>query len=102
MSTITLHYLSRPYPFKFFKGCLPQILLGPLLNILAHLLVDIGTCSFHTIDGAFKYRAEKSDWNLKKNIQGCYILLYDSPARRDDCHSITGSEKFSLQLCSKR
>ena len=24
--------LSRPYPFKFFKGCLPQILLGPFLN----------------------------------------------------------------------
>ena len=26
--------LSRPYPFKFFKGCLSQILLGPFLNIL--------------------------------------------------------------------
>ena len=24
--------LSTPYPFKFFKGFLPQILLGPLLN----------------------------------------------------------------------
>ena len=29
--------LSRPYPFKFFKGCLPQILLGPFLNTLSHL-----------------------------------------------------------------
>ena len=28
---------SRPYPFKFFKGCLPQILLGPLLNTLSHM-----------------------------------------------------------------
>ena len=27
----------RPYPFKFFKGCLPQISLGPLLNTLSHL-----------------------------------------------------------------
>ena len=26
--------LSRPYHFKFFKGCPPQILLGPLLNTL--------------------------------------------------------------------
>ena len=25
--------------FKFFKGCLPQILLGPFLNILTHMLV---------------------------------------------------------------
>ena len=27
--------LSRPYPFKFFKGCLPQILLGPFLSQMA-------------------------------------------------------------------
>ena len=24
--------VCRPYPFKFFKGCLPQTLLGPFLN----------------------------------------------------------------------
>ena len=24
--------LGRPYHFKFFKDCLPQILLGPFLN----------------------------------------------------------------------
>ena len=30
-------YLSRPYPFKFFKNCLPQILLGPFLNNLSQL-----------------------------------------------------------------
>ena len=28
--------LGKPYHFKFFKGCLPQILLGPFLNILTH------------------------------------------------------------------
>ena len=27
-------YLNRPYHFKFFKVCLPQILLGPFLNTL--------------------------------------------------------------------
>ena len=29
--------LSRPYPFKFFKGCFPQISLGPLLNTFSYL-----------------------------------------------------------------
>ena len=29
--------LGRPYPFKFFKDCLPQILLGPFLNTLSHI-----------------------------------------------------------------
>ena len=28
---------GRPYHFKFFKGCLPQISLGPFLNTLSHL-----------------------------------------------------------------
>ena len=28
---------SRPYSFKFFKGCLPQILLGPFLNTIPHI-----------------------------------------------------------------
>ena len=26
-----------PYPFKYFIGCLLQILLGPFLNTLTHL-----------------------------------------------------------------
>ena len=30
---------SRPYHFKFFKGCLPQMLLGPFLNTLTHTWV---------------------------------------------------------------
>ena len=30
--------LSRTYPCKFFKGCLPQILLGPFLNTLLHII----------------------------------------------------------------
>ena len=33
----TLAAIGRPYPFKFFKGCLPQILLGPFLNTLSHI-----------------------------------------------------------------
>ena len=29
-------------PSKIFKGCLPQILLGPFLNTLTHLIVVLG------------------------------------------------------------
>ena len=32
---------DRPYPFKFFKGCLPQILLGPFFNNLTQLCLNI-------------------------------------------------------------
>ena len=31
--------LDRPYHFKLFKGGLPQILLGPFLNTLTHLML---------------------------------------------------------------
>ena len=30
--------LGRPYRFKFFKGCLPQILLGLFLNTLTQMI----------------------------------------------------------------
>ena len=33
--------LSRPHHLKFFKGCCPQILLGPFLNTLIHMLVTL-------------------------------------------------------------
>ena len=33
--------ISRPYSFKFFKGCLPQILLGPFLNTLSYLIFTL-------------------------------------------------------------
>ena len=32
-----LKNLRRPYHFKIFKGCLPQILLGPFLNTLTNI-----------------------------------------------------------------
>ena len=28
---------AQAYSFKFFKGCLPHILLGPFLNTLSHI-----------------------------------------------------------------
>ena len=31
--------LSTPYHFRFAKGCLPQILLGPFLNTLPHMIL---------------------------------------------------------------
>ena len=35
---------SKPYHFKFFKGCLLQILLGPFLNTLSHMYFQLMPC----------------------------------------------------------
>ena len=32
---------SGPHPFTFYKGCLPQILLGPFLNTLSQMRADL-------------------------------------------------------------
>ena len=32
--------LGGPYHFKFFKDCLPEILLGPFLNTLSKIYVS--------------------------------------------------------------
>ena len=43
--------LSSPYQFKFFKRCIPQILLGPFLNTLSHIRTNdsIWPLSFNKI-----------------------------------------------------
>ena len=35
--------LGRRYHFKFFKGCLPQILLSSFLNTLSHMVLNYGS-----------------------------------------------------------
>ena len=56
-------FKNRPYRFQFFKGCLPQILVGPFLNILT-LFFQSHVChqllkSFYTTD-RFIYMIFKS------------------------------------------
>ena len=40
LKNLVMVCLNRPYHFKFFKGCLPQISLGPFLNTLSHLFLQ--------------------------------------------------------------
>ena len=45
--------LSRPYPLKYFKGCLPQILLGPFVNTLSHISHEVNDEGFKSYKGLF-------------------------------------------------
>ena len=44
-----------PYPFTFFKGCLPQNLLGPFLNTFPHTWMENTwkTSFFESLDKNF-------------------------------------------------
>ena len=50
---------SRPYPFKYFKGSLPQILLGRFLNILSYIninfILGLVYCILRLTDNCKKY-----------------------------------------------
>ena len=40
LKNLNMVCLCRPYHFKFFKSCLPQILLDPFLNILSRIILQ--------------------------------------------------------------
>ena len=65
-------------------------------------LIAIGSCGIHIMHGAFKTGAESTSWDVKSVLKGSYQILHDTPARRDDYTSITGSETFPLSFCATR
>ena len=65
-------------------------------------LINIGSCGLHTIHGGFKTGAEKTDWNLKGVMKAAFTILHDSPARREDYESVTGSQTYPLPFCATR
>ena len=65
-------------------------------------LVNIGSCGLHIVHGTFKTGFESVDWAVKNTLKGCYNLLHDSPARRDDYVSVSGSDIFPLSFCATR
>ena len=56
--------LGRPYHFKLFKDCLPQILLGPFLNTLTHM--ELATNTQHTCS---IYISARLRWFLKSSSE---------------------------------
>ncbi|XP_047140612.1 uncharacterized protein LOC124815840 [Hydra vulgaris] len=65
-------------------------------------LINIGSCSLHVIHGAFKTAIESTAWNIKETLKGCWQILHDSPARRQDYETVTGATKYLLFFCRTR
>ena len=71
--------LSRPYRFKIFKRCLPQILLGPFLNTLTHLLLEIQNAMVGYAIPILEYNIEISAYSTANFIplsQSDYRYFY--------------------------
>ena len=101
--------LSRPYPFKFFKGCLPQILLGPLLNTLSQMFLRSGVSDRKVWLKIFwialvdPREDSKLGRNMKKRIFASYQINVTTPVF--SCHLIlveTGTNFVFIALSLKK
>ena len=64
-----------------------------------HCLIDIGTCSLHTMHNSFRTGVEATGWNVKKVLKGDFHLLHNSPACPEDYESQTGSTTYPFKFC---
>ena len=71
-------------------------------NVSLSKLINVGSCNLHVVHGALKSATEATGWNLKSIMKSSFQVLKDSPARREDYISITGSTVFPLQFCLTR
>nr|XP_055033836.1 uncharacterized protein LOC129422133 [Misgurnus anguillicaudatus] len=65
-------------------------------------LIDIGTCSLHSVHNAFRNAFSETNWHIDHQLLGFYRLFHDTPARRDDYVTITGCSLFPKKFCSHR
>ena len=65
-----------------------------------HQLINIGPVGY--THGALKTGFEKSAWKIKKILKGAYYVFDDSPAKRENCTTKTGSTQFLQYFCGTR
>ena len=65
-------------------------------------LLEYGLCGLHVVHGAFQTGHNAVNWNVNSTPRAFYRILKDSPARRADYSSLTGSTLFPLKFCSTR
>jgi hypothetical protein len=63
-------------------------------------LIVVGSCGLHTLHNSFK--SGFSVWQLEKVLRALHTLFHNTPARREDCCSLTESSVFPLPFCGHR
>ena len=116
---LKLNFRSKKFEhFKFFKGCLPQISLGPFLNTLSQLLANSFLANFPILyfkdvniasyaDDKILYDScstiEKVTLSLRSSSKKLFQWLSDKQIRRnaEKCRLIMStSESVDIQLGS--
>ena len=64
---------SRPYHFKIFKGCLPQMLLGSFLNTMTQMCLTTTTI-YIKLGGVFRTPQKFQMESFAVKVNGCKSL----------------------------
>lgn len=89
----------------------PNVNLKLLFDLKQHMrdnlpsekqILDIGTCSLHIINGAYKTAHNKIDWKLNEFLRSLYRLFKNYPSRRGIYKEITDSSVFPKKFCVVR
>lgn len=65
-------------------------------------LIDLGSCSIHTIHRSFEIGACETNWDLASLLRALWQIFKDSPARRSDFSTVNKSGLMPLKFCSTR
>ena len=65
-------------------------------------LINVGSCGLHVVHGAFKYGVTATGWKLDSLLRSLYYMFSDSPARREEYETLTGSSTWPLSFCGTR
>ena len=69
---------------------------------LYHSLIDMGTCSLHSVHGAVKSGVESISWGIKDILKDGFNLLHESSAHREDFQVVTKSNVYPLYFFASR
>ena len=65
-------------------------------------LIDIGTCSLHTLHRSFQTGEKATDWNIKKLLSSMNKIFDKPPTRRADYERLTAATctEYPLKFCA--
>ena len=67
-----------------------------------HSIIDIGTRNLLIVHRSVKTAFDKSNIKISETLKDGFQLLHNSPARREDYESVSGSTKYLLYYCAAR
>ncbi|XP_063229695.1 uncharacterized protein LOC134534921 [Bacillus rossius redtenbacheri] len=79
-----------------------NILQAELKKDFGCTLIDVGSCTLHTLNNCFKHGSRSTSWDIDSFLVSIYWLFKDSPARREDYLNLSVNKKLPSKFCKHR